>query len=85
MGKETITFQLDSERIEALDSTANTMDCERSHVLNQAVEAYIETHRWQIEHIAEGLRQADAGEFASDKEAAAFARARRYSSSTEIP
>ncbi|TPW20478.1 MAG: hypothetical protein FD126_1647 [Elusimicrobia bacterium] len=37
-----------------------------------------ETHRWHIEHIKEGLRQAKAGEFASEGEVkAAFAKWRK--------
>jgi predicted transcriptional regulator len=28
----------------------------------------LETHAWQVEHIRRGLREADAGEFASDRE-----------------
>jgi predicted transcriptional regulator len=51
------------------------MGRDRSNVLNEAVEAYLKTHRWHIAHISEGVRQADAGDFATDEEvAAAFAR-----------
>ncbi len=50
---------------------------DRSDVLNDAIDAYLATHRWQVEHIEEALRQAQAGEFASEEEvAAAFARRR---------
>ncbi len=75
MGKSTITFRVEDDKKEALDEIAEGLNRDRSYVLNEAVSAYIETHRWQIEHIKEGLRQADAGEFASDEEvAAAFAK-----------
>jgi predicted transcriptional regulator len=78
MDRSTVTFRIDSEVKEALDAVAESMDRDRSYVLNEAVAAYLETHRWQIEHIKEGVRQADAGEFATDAEvAAAFARWRR--------
>ncbi len=78
MGKETVTFRVDSDKKDALDAIAAGQDRDRSYVLNQAIDAYIETHRWQIEHIEEGLRQADAGEFATDEEvAAAFAKWRK--------
>ena len=36
----------------------------------EVVDAYLATRRWQIEHIQEGLRQAKAGEFASEDEVA---------------
>jgi predicted transcriptional regulator len=47
-------------------------------ILNDAIDAYLQVQQWQLEHIKEGLRQADAGEFARDEEvAAAFARWRQ--------
>ncbi|MBD1930341.1 MULTISPECIES: CopG family ribbon-helix-helix protein [Cyanophyceae] len=78
MSKETITFRLDTEKKIALDEIASGIERDRSFVLNQAIDAYLEVHSWQLDHIKEGLRQADAGEFASDEEvAAAFAKWRK--------
>jgi predicted transcriptional regulator len=37
-------------------------------VVNEALATYVETHRWQIQHIRQGLREADAGKFASEKD-----------------
>lgn len=57
---------------------AELMARDRSYVITEAIDAYLEVNQWQIEHIKEGLRQADAGEFASDDEVAgAFAKWRR--------
>ena len=78
MGRTTITLRLDTEKKEALDAIAEVTDRDRSYVLNQAIEAYLDAHQWQIQHIQKGLRQAQAGQFASEKEVAgAFARWRR--------
>lgn len=78
MGKTTITFRLDTVKREALDSIAEVTDRDRSYVLNEAIDAYLDAHRWQIEHIKKGLRQARAGQFATEKAVAkAFARWRR--------
>jgi predicted transcriptional regulator len=78
MSKDTITFRLDPEKREALDEIAAGLDRDRTYVLNEAIELYLELHRWQITHILEGIRQADAEEFATDDEVeAAFARWRR--------
>jgi len=75
MKRATITFRIDSDMKAALDALARAMDRDRSYVLNEAVAAYLDTHRWQVDHIQEGLRQAEAGEFATDAEiATAFAR-----------
>ena len=61
MDKTTVTFRIDSNMKDALDAIAEGMDRDRSYVLNEAVSAYLDIHRWQIDHIKEGLRQADAG------------------------
>jgi predicted transcriptional regulator len=78
MGKTTITFRVDVDKREALDAIAEVADRDRSYVLNEAIDAYLDAHQWQIEHIKKGLRQAEAGQFATEKEVAkAFARWRR--------
>ncbi len=78
MSKQTITFRVDAQKRKALDAIAAGMDRDRSYVLNEAISNYLEVHQWQVAHIKEGLRQADAGEFAKDsKVSSAFARWRK--------
>jgi predicted transcriptional regulator len=73
--KSTISFRIDARLKGALDAVVKRMDRDRSDVLNEAVAAYLDADSRQIEHIMLGLRQADAGEFATEAEvAAAFAR-----------
>jgi predicted transcriptional regulator len=36
--------------------------------VNDALAGYVETHRWQTEHIRQGLREAEAGKFVADKD-----------------
>ena len=66
MSRDTVSFRLDSEKREALDAVASALDRDRSYVINEAIETYLDIHRWQADHIREGLRQADAGEFATE-------------------
>lgn len=68
MAKETMTVRIQPETRDALDSIAAALDRDRSYVVNEAVNAYVETHRWQIEHIEQGLREAKAGKFVSEAE-----------------
>jgi len=76
--KESITFRLDPTKKKALDDVASLLDRDRSYILNQAVDQYLDLHRWQVTHIRTGLREAKAGKFAPDRAvAAAFARFRR--------
>ena len=51
---------------EALDAIAEVLDRDRSHVVNEALAAYVETHRWQVEHIRQGLREAEGGKLVAE-------------------
>jgi predicted transcriptional regulator len=72
MSKNNITFRIESEKRDALDVIAAGLDRDRSYVLNEAITAYLEIHQWQLEEIQKGVAEADAGDFASDKEVSAM-------------
>ncbi len=74
-----VTVRMPAERRDALDSLARVLHRDRSHLVNEAVAQYIEAQEGWAAHLREGLRQAEAGEFASAAEVAeAFApKARR--------
>jgi predicted transcriptional regulator len=59
--KKTISFRLESEKVAALDQLAKAQTRDRTFLLNEAVDAYLDNQQWQIKHIQEGLRQAEAG------------------------
>jgi predicted transcriptional regulator len=62
MDKQTVSFRLDSNKVAALDALAATRDRDRTYLLSEAVQAYLETQRWQFEEIEAGLVEADAGQ-----------------------
>jgi len=70
MGKTTITFRLETGKRVRLDAIAATSGRDRSDVLNEAIDAYLDTYRWQVEHIKKGLKQAKSGRFASARKVA---------------
>jgi len=45
MHKETISFRLESDKREVLDAVASSLDRDRSYVINEAIEAYLDIHR----------------------------------------
>jgi len=61
-----LTVRIEPETRKSLDALAAALDQDRSHVVNDALSAYLEMHRWQLEHIKHGLREADAGKFVSE-------------------
>jgi predicted transcriptional regulator len=72
MPKETISIRIDQEKRAALDTIADGLDRDRSHVINEAIDAYLEVHQWQIEQIQKAVAEADAGKFASTEKVEAF-------------
>lgn len=76
MKQANVSFRAEASKIGSLDAIAAALDRDRSYVLNEAISAYLELYQWQMEHIKEGLKQADAGEFATGAEVAKALRRR---------
>ena len=66
--KQAVTVRLEPAKRAELDAVAQSIDRDRSYAINEAIDAYLDVHRWQVAKIEKGLRQADAGEFVSDAE-----------------
>jgi predicted transcriptional regulator len=65
---KTVSFRTDSKKVEALDALAAVQDRDRSYLLNQAVDNYLDLQQYHIELIEKGIRQADAGELVDHSE-----------------
>ena len=82
MGNQrTISFRLDEEKIEALDGLADSVDRDRSYLLNEAVTNYLELQAYHVRLINEGLKAVREGRIIETSEVRAritkLARARR--------
>jgi predicted transcriptional regulator len=66
--KETLTVRVESETRESIDAIAEATNRDRSFVINEALRAYIDVYRWQVEHIQAAIREADAGRFVPETE-----------------
>jgi len=66
--QRTISFRIPAEKVETLDALAETMDRDRSYLLNEAVEHYLELNEYHIKLIEKGLRAADKGDFVPQAE-----------------
>lgn len=70
----TVTTRIDEETQSRLDQLAKATDRSRSWLMADAIRRYVEEEGWQVAAIEEGVRQADAGDFATEDEVkAAFA------------
>ena len=70
----TITIRLDEEVKERLDRLADSTNRSKSYLAAEAIRAFVETNEWQIAEIRASLKEADADDFASDKDVAALAK-----------
>jgi len=71
----TVTARIDETTQNSLDKLAKATDRSRSWLVAEAISRYVEQESWQIAAIEEGVRQAEAGNFATNEEVqAAFAR-----------
>ena len=71
---KSVTFRTDSKNIRLLDQLAKSLDRDRSYLINEAINDFLEVQKWQLAAIDSAVKGADAGNFASDKEVAkAFA------------
>jgi predicted transcriptional regulator len=61
MEKQTVSFRLASDKVAALDALAGSMERDRTYLLDEAVQAYLETQQWHLEEIQAGIAEADAG------------------------
>ena len=64
----TMTIRLDDEVKQRLDRLAEATDRSKSFLAAEAVRAYVENNEWQVAEIRAALKEADADDFASDKD-----------------
>ena len=53
-----------------LDELAVYDERDRSYVIRRAIRSFVEMQQWQLEDIRQAIKEADAGDFASDEELA---------------
>lgn len=59
---KTVSFRTDSKKVAALDALAGAQDRDRSYLLNEAIDNYLDLQQYHIRLIEAGVREADAGE-----------------------
>lgn len=69
----TMTIRLEPELKARLDKLAVATHRSKSYLAAEAVREYVELNEWQIQELQEAIREADAGEFADDKDVNAVA------------
>ena len=68
MSKTGVSLRIEKKTISQIDELAQLTKRDRSFIINEAIESYLEMHRWQLDHIQQAVKQADEGIFVSDAE-----------------
>ncbi len=64
----TMTIRLDDDLQEQFERLAAATRLSKSFLAAEAIRGFIELNEWQVRDMQQALREADAGEFASDDE-----------------
>jgi predicted transcriptional regulator len=73
-----VSFRAPKAQIDQLDRLARQQRRDRTQLIEDAIEQYLELESMQLAKIEEGIESADRGEFASDEEVQAeFSRWRK--------
>jgi predicted transcriptional regulator len=70
----TMTIRLEDEVKDRLDQLAEATRRSKSFLAAEAIREFVENNEWQIDEIRAGLKEADAGDFAAEKDVSALAR-----------
>jgi len=65
---KTVSFRTDSKKVAALDALAGVQDRDRSYLLNEAIDYYLNLQQYHVRLIESGIRQADAGDVVDHSE-----------------
>jgi len=68
MAKNAVSIRIEEDKIDELDQLASLSKRDRSFLINEAIDLYLQVHHWQVQHIKSGLAQANQGQFASEAE-----------------
>jgi RHH-type rel operon transcriptional repressor/antitoxin RelB len=69
----TMTVRPEDDVKDRFDVLAEATQRSKSFLAAQAIRAYVENNEWQIGQIQAALKEADADDFAADKDVAVFA------------
>lgn len=69
----TMTIRIDDDVKERLDRLADSTNRSKSFLAAEAIREFVDINEWQVAEVHAALKEADAGEFATDAQVAAIA------------
>ena len=74
MDTTTLTLRVPVEVRNQLDKLAEATHRTKSYLVGEAIRQYLDLEAWQVGEIQQAIKEADAGDFASDDEVDAMLR-----------
>ena len=71
---EVMTIRVDRKTKTRLEKLAKAMERTKSYIAAEAIRSYVDLNEWQIAEIKAAIREADAGDFATEDEVEAVVR-----------
>jgi predicted transcriptional regulator len=65
---KSVSFRTPSAKLERIDKLADAQNRDRSYILNEAIDQYLDMHAYHTALIEQGLRDAEAGKVVSHDE-----------------
>ncbi len=66
--QKTVSFRMDMDKVEALDAIAVETKRDRTFLLNEAVDAWLDLNEYQQRLIASGMKEAQEGRYVDSTE-----------------
>jgi|HubBroStandDraft_1064217.scaffolds.fasta_scaffold315933_2 predicted transcriptional regulator len=66
--QKTISFRMDADKVEALDEIAVQVRRDRTFLLNEAVDAWLDLNEYQRQLVESGRKAAEEGRFVDNTE-----------------
>ncbi|MEX1205011.1 MAG: ribbon-helix-helix protein, CopG family [Dongiaceae bacterium] len=71
-GRSTLSFRVPEDKAQLLEDLAKATDRPKAWLLEQALDAYLETQSWHVARIERGLSELRAGQGIAHEEIAAW-------------
>jgi RHH-type transcriptional regulator, rel operon repressor / antitoxin RelB len=68
MEKVNVTLRLDKDKIALLDQLAQSDDRDRTYLIKNAIDGYLQMRQWQLDEIRKAITEADAGDLVPQEE-----------------
>jgi predicted transcriptional regulator len=68
MEKVNVTCRMNKDDVEFLDKLGESMERDRSYMVNYAIARLRDEHLWQVEQVERARREVKAGKFLTDEQ-----------------